>query len=60
METIGTIIIAFLCCASVTAQSTIPLPDNLPQGHPRLITTDGQRETVKQLIKNEEWAGNFF
>lgn len=58
METIGTIIIAFLCCASVTAQSTIPLPDNLPQGHPRLITTDGQRETVKQLIKNEEWAGN--
>lgn len=55
---IWTIIIPILFCASVTAQRTIPLPDNLPQGHPRLMTTDGQRETVKQQIKNEEWAGN--
>lgn len=58
MKTIGTIIIAFLCCTSVTAQSTIPLPENLPQGHPRLMTTNGQRETVKQLMKSEEWAEN--
>lgn len=55
---IWTIIIPILFCASITAQNTIPLPDNLPQGHPRLMTTDGQRETVKQQIKNEEWAGN--
>ncbi len=58
MKTIGTIIIAILCCTSVTTQSTIPLPENLPQGHPRLMTTNGQRETVKQLMKNEEWAEN--
>ena len=58
MKKIRTIIIAILFCASVTAQHTIPLPDNLPQGHPRLMTTDGKRETVKQQIKNEEWAEN--
>ena len=58
MRKIFPTIVAFLCCAVITARDPIPLPDYLPRGHPRLMTTDGQRETVKQQVENEEWAKN--
>lgn len=59
MRTIFTVIITLLCCSLVaTAQSPIPLPAHLPQGHPRLMTTEGQRGAVEQQVKNEEWAKN--
>lgn len=57
MKTIFPTIIAFLCCAFVaTTQRPIPLPEHLPQGHPRLITTDVEKTTLVQQVKSEDWA----
>ncbi len=37
-------------------QTTIPLPENLPQSHPRLLTTSAYKPTLQKQIKNETWA----
>ncbi len=34
----------------------ISLPDNLPQGHPRLMITDYQKAAIQQKINEETWA----
>lgn len=49
------VIIALLCCASVSAQH-IPLPENLPQGYPRLMTTDAEKVRIQNQVANEAWA----
>ena len=38
----------------------IPLPEKMPQDHPRVLTTpEGKKETWK-LIKKEAWAQDVF
>ena len=34
----------------------IPLPENLPQGHPRLLTTDVEKDRIQKQISEENWA----
>lgn len=48
-------ILLLLVCFSVSAQQ-IPLPSNLPEGHPRLMTNDEERSGLQKLIANELWA----
>lgn len=38
------------------ASSQIPLPQNLPQGHPRLMVSDSEKENLQQRIETEAWA----
>ncbi len=40
---------------NLTAQQ-IPLPLNLPEGHPCLLTTPGYKPVLEKQIKNEAWA----
>lgn len=40
---------------SINAQN-IPLPQNLPQGHPRLLTTSENKPLLQKQIKEETWA----
>lgn len=50
------IIVFFIFCAISFVQAQIPLPENLPQGHPRLMTTDERKAEIRQQVKDEEWA----
>ncbi len=34
----------------------IPLPADLPQGHPRLMTSDGQKPELERTLAAEPWA----
>ena len=34
----------------------IPLPSNLPQAHPRLMTTPGYKPTLEKQLKEDIWA----
>lgn len=36
----------------------IPLPENLPQGHPRLMVNDSEKSLLQRQIKEKEWAQN--
>ena len=45
--------------AGLPAQQ-IPLPADLPQGHPRLLTTDSYKQALQQQIKNEAWAKDVY
>lgn len=45
---------AFLCHWAYGQQ--IPLPANLPQDHPRLLTTQQHKPELQQQIKKEQWA----
>lgn len=40
----------------VCGQSIIPLPQNLSQSHPRLLTTPEQKLLLKKQVTHEEWA----
>ena len=53
------VIVCFIY-VSFTHSQTIPLPENLPQGHPRLMTIDAEKLLIKSQIENEEWAKNVF
>lgn len=45
--------ILFYCLANA---QQIPLPSNLPQGHPRLLTTPENKPALEKLLKDEAWA----
>ena len=46
--------------SDVASGQEIPLPENMPQEHPRVLTTpEGKRETWN-LIKTEAWAEDVF
>jgi len=47
--------VAFVCSAAY-CQPLIPLPANLPQGHPRLLTTNGYKQVLETQIAGEPWA----
>ena len=50
----------FLCFLNVASGQEIPLPENMPQEHPRVLTTpEGKRETWN-LIKTEAWVEDVF
>ncbi|MDH6342637.1 hypothetical protein M2480_002767 [Parabacteroides sp. PFB2-12] len=46
---------ALISSLTLSAQ-TIPLPQNLPQGHPRLMTTDAEKPRLQKQIQEETWA----
>jgi hypothetical protein len=56
MKTIYTILIAFLFVTLVMAQHPIPLPEHLPEGHPRLMTTNEQKAEIMEQLESEDWA----
>lgn len=43
---------------NTTFLTDIPLPEKLPQGHPRLLTTDAEKSHIHRQVKNEIWAKN--
>ena len=40
----------------VVSGQNLPLPQNLPQGHPRLIYTEDDKPNLIKQIQNEDWA----
>ena len=57
MKTAITILFTLLFCVNLFSQN-IPLPTDLTQGHPRLLTNNSEKERIKDLIENEAWANN--
>jgi hypothetical protein len=51
-----TILLVTLLFTSFLYGQHIPLPEKLPQGHPRLMTTDAYKPTLQKQLKNEQWA----
>lgn len=52
----ATIITYVLVLFSTIAYGQIPLPSDLPQGHPRLLTNNKFKSTLEKQIENEAWA----
>ncbi|ADY54290.1 hypothetical protein Pedsa_3761 [Pseudopedobacter saltans DSM 12145] len=51
------LLISLLFPFIVNAQEVnIPLPKNLPQTHPRLLTGPDQKPVLQKLVENESWA----
>lgn len=57
MKKIYTILLVLLACNSVYGQQ-IPLPTNLSQNHPRLLTSPEYKPVLQQKVRNEEWTKN--
>lgn len=55
MKKILVLLMVFLIYNLVSAQD-IPLPPNLPQTHPRLMTTLGYKHILQKQLRNEIWA----
>jgi len=53
------ILVFSVLCLNIGAQ-TIQIPKNLPQGHPRVLTSTSTKDSVKLLIKKELWAKEVF
>lgn len=53
----GTMFLSFLNSAS---GQEIPLPESMPQAHPRVLTTPEGKQETWNLIKTEEWAKDVF
>lgn len=49
--------LVLLACNSVYGQQ-IPLPTNLSQNHPRLLTSPEYKPVLQQKVRNEEWTKN--
>lgn len=47
-------------CAILFPGGQIALPESLPQGHPRVLTTPEGKEEVLGLIRREQWAAEVF
>ena len=52
-------VISFLLSLQVQAQH-LAIPNQYPQGHPRVLTTASQKSDVIKMIENEDWAKNVF
>ena len=55
MKKLSAILLLILACNYVYGQQ-IPLPSNLPQGHPRLMTTQENKPILEKQLKEEAWA----
>lgn len=53
----GVCILIGLLFFSFGLSGQIPLPAQLPQGHPRLMTGPDGKPAVEKLIREEKWAG---
>ena len=51
------VFLSLMIFISLNAQN-IPLPDYMPQSHPRLMICDEKKDELIFLINNEEWAYN--
>ncbi|WP_257666297.1 hypothetical protein [Parapedobacter tibetensis] len=56
MKNFASTILLVFALVSARGQQ-IPLPDSLPQGHPRLMATAADKPVLQALIKKETWAG---
>jgi len=50
------IILLFAVSYPLSKGQNIPLPQNLPQGHPRLMCTQDYKAELQKQIENETWA----
>lgn len=50
------IAVSFLFIYTHLSGQNIPLPSDLPEGHPRLMTFDKYKPILQTQIKEEEWA----
>ncbi|GAB6011321.1 heparinase II/III domain-containing protein [Viscerimonas tarda] len=55
MRKIYLFLISLLICVLANGQN-IPLPENLPQGHPRLLAKAQDKGALQEQLKNEVWA----
>lgn len=60
MKKLFLLTIIFYNIISTASAQRIPLPGNLPQYHPRLMTSASSRPELRSIIENEEWAGNIY
>ena len=45
---------------NIASGQEIPLPEKMPQTHPRVLTTPAGKQETWKLIKKEEWAKDVF
>ncbi|MFV0537920.1 MAG: hypothetical protein ACK5M3_11170 [Dysgonomonas sp.] len=50
------VILLFLFACNLTYGQQIPLPTNLPQTHPRLLTTPDYKPVLQKQVAEEAWA----
>ena len=50
----------FLSFLGSASGQEIPLPEKMPQEHPRVLTTPAGKQETWKLIKKEEWAKDVF
>jgi len=55
MKKIYILLLTLFVCNGAYNQN-IPLPSDLPQGHPRLLTTDRNKPVLQKQVKEEAWA----
>lgn len=54
------LVLVFLFLSLQIVAQQIPLPASLPQGHPRLLTTEAEKPKLQSLVANEAWAKEVF
>lgn len=52
--------LCFLSFLNIASGQEIPLPEKMPQTHPRVLTTPAGKQETWKLIKKEEWAKDVF
>ena len=52
--------LCFLSFLNSASGQEIPLPESMPQAHPRVLTTPEGKQETWNLIKTEEWAKDVF
>ncbi|WP_270539290.1 heparinase II/III domain-containing protein [Bacteroides zhangwenhongii] len=52
--------LCFLSFLNSASGQEIPLPESMPQTHPRVLTTPEGKQETWNLIKTEEWAKDVF
>ncbi|MDR2913829.1 MAG: hypothetical protein LBV74_03190 [Tannerella sp.] len=50
------VLLFVLSAGTFTNAQNIPLPENLPQGHPRLLTTQEYKPVLQKQMEEESWA----
>ena len=50
------ILILLLPLSLIAQHKQIPVPENLPASHPRLLTIPAEKSALLEQIKNEKWA----
>ncbi|KAA6340757.1 hypothetical protein EZS27_011399 [termite gut metagenome] len=55
MKKIHLLFISIFVCSFINGQN-IPLPESLPQGHPRLLAKAQDKAALQKQLENEDWA----